>query len=252
MTNPLIIITNVQKSYPKKEERKSARVLEDINFSIYRGEFLALLGPSGCGKSTLLRILAGFDTPSSGAVSYEPGFDRAKINFVFQNFGILPWLSVFQNVELGLIGREIPQQRRVREVDAMLEQLTLLPFKNHYPHELSGGMKQRVGLARAFVTKPEIIFLDEPFSELDFYTAKTLREVLLSMWREHGTTVVMVSHYIEEAVSMADRIAVFSPGPGTIAKIFDNTLPRPRDTRASAFFTVEDTIISEFKSSKQM
>lgn len=247
MTQPLLTITDVRKSYPKKEGRKGLHALENINLSIQRGEFLVLLGPSGCGKSTLLRILAGFDAPSFGRVSYAPGFDKTKINFVFQNFGILPWLSVFKNVELGLIGRAIPERQRVRAVDAILEKLTLLPFKNHAPHELSGGMKQRVGLARAFVTQPEIIFLDEPFSELDFYTAKTLREVLLSMRQEHGTTVVMVSHHIEEAIVMADRIAVFSPRPGTIAKIFDNTLPRPRNTRTTAFFTEEDKIINEFK-----
>ncbi len=252
MTQPLITITDLKKVYPKKDGRRAMHVLDTINLSIHRGEFLVLLGPSGSGKSTLLRIIAGFDEQSSGTVSYASRFDKTKINFVFQNFGILPWLSVFKNVELGLIGRSIPEKQRIRDVDMILEKLTLLPFKNHYPHELSGGMKQRVGLARAFVTKPEIIFLDEPFSELDFYTAQTLREVLLSMWREHGTTVVMVSHYIEEAVAMADRIAVFSQRPGTIAKIFENPLPRPRDPRGASFFTEEDKIINEFKVLRHM
>jgi ABC-type nitrate/sulfonate/bicarbonate transport system ATPase subunit len=252
MSHALIEIRDVGKIYPKKEGRRAVHVLEHVDLSIRAGEFLVLLGPSGCGKSTLLRILAGFDTHFSGAVSYDPGFDKTKSNFVFQNFGILPWLSVFENVALGLIGRGMPAHVRARETDALLEQLGLSPFKDRYPHELSGGMKQRVGLARAFVTKPEIIFLDEPFSELDFYTAKTLRELLLSMWQKHKTTVVMVSHYIEEAVSMADRIAVFSQRPGTITKIFDNTLGRPRDSRSPSFFKHEDAVIAQFEALKQM
>ena len=252
MKTPLITIKNLRKAYPKKEGKRAMHVLEAVDLSVHKGEFLVLLGPSGCGKSTLLRILAGFDTQFSGTVSYDPAFDKTNINFVFQNFGILPWLSVFKNVELGLIGRDIPVHERTRTVDAILEKLTLLPFKHHYPHELSGGMKQRVGLARAFVTKAEIIFLDEPFSELDFYTAKTLRDVLVDMWREHGTTVVMVSHYIEEAVAMADRIAVFSARPGTIAKIFNNDLARPRDPRSPIFFSEEDKIINEFKALRHM
>ncbi len=252
MNKILLTVSDLTKIHPKKTGRRALHVLDGVNLSVHRGEFLVLLGPSGCGKSTLLRIMAGFDEPTSGSVSFDPGFDRSKINFVFQNFGILPWLTVFKNVELGLIGRDIPEHQRIRDVDAILDKLSLLPFKDHYPHELSGGMKQRVGLARAFVTKPEIIFLDEPFSELDFYTAHTLREVLLSMWREEGTTVVMVSHYIEEAVTLADRIAVFSHRPGTIVKIFENPLGRPRDSRGTSFFMQEDKIISEFKSLKHM
>lgn len=211
------------------------------------GEFLILLGPSGCGKSTLLRIIAGFDEQTSGEVIYEPNFDMANINFVFQNFGILPWLTIYKNVEMGLIGRSINKHERAHEVESMLGKLSLLPFKDRYPHELSGGMKQRVGLARAFITKPKIIFLDEPFSELDFFTAHTLREILLSMWREQGTTVVMVSHYIQEAVTMADRIAIFSNRPSSISKVMENPLGRPRDPRGNSVYMMEDKIIAEFK-----
>ncbi len=252
MSKEIITIKNVTKAYPKKDGHRRVEVLRDIHLEVNKGEFLVLLGPSGCGKSTLLRILAGFDMPTSGTITYAKDFDRTNMNFVFQNFGLLPWLSVFQNVELGLIGRGVPEHKRLHFVDAMLDKLGLIAFRDHYPHEISGGMKQRVGLARAFVTKPEIIFLDEPFSELDFFTAKTLREVLLDIWKEQGTTVVMVSHYIEEAVELADRIAVFSNRPSTIAVCFDNTLSRPRDSRSKEFFAEEDKIISEFKSLKHI
>lgn len=252
MKKELITITDVTKSYPKKEGRRALHVLDKVTLSVHEGEFLVLLGPSGCGKSTLLRIIAGFEKQTSGTVTYAQDFDPKNVNFVFQNFGLLPWLSVFKNVELGLIGRKVPKHERVRDVDTILEKLGLLAFKNHFPHELSGGMKQRVGLARAFVTKPAIIFLDEPFSELDFFTAHTLRELLLAMWKEHGTTVVMVSHYIEEAVLMADRIVVFSNRPSTVAKSFDNALPRPRDPRGTNFFAEEDKVINEFKLLKHM
>ncbi|MHB1316789.1 MAG: ABC transporter ATP-binding protein [Minisyncoccota bacterium] len=247
MNKQLITVKDLSKTYPKKEGRRAFHVLDNINLTIHKGEFLVLLGPSGCGKSTLLRILVGFDGYSSGKILFDNSINVDNINFVFQNFGLLPWLSVFKNVELGLIGRGVPEKERVHEVDIMLDKLGLLSFKNHYPHELSGGMKQRVGLARAFVTKPEIIFLDEPFSELDFFTVHTLRDLLLSVWKEQGTTVVMVSHYIEDAVIMADRIAVFSNRPSTIAKVFDNHLSRPRDSRSQEFFIEEDKIINEFK-----
>lgn len=250
MAKALITIKDLTKAYPKHEGKRRLEVLHDIHLTVHEGEFLVLLGPSGCGKSTLLRIIAGFDQPTSGSVTFAEGFDRTHINFVFQNFGILPWLSVFQNVELGLIGRGMAEHTRLHEVDKILDKLGLLAFRDHRPHELSGGMKQRVGLARAFVTKPEIIFLDEPFSELDFFTAKSLREVLLDMWKEQGTTVVMVSHYIEEAVTLADRIAVFSNRPSTIASTFENTMSRPRDSRSAEFFREEDKIIKEFESQK--
>lgn len=246
MQSPIITIKSLSKIFPKKEGERRVSVLHDINLEIHQGEFLILLGPSGCGKSTLLRIVAGLEKQTAGHVIYKEGFDPKRINFVFQNFGILPWLTVFQNVELGLIGRCVPSHERVRDIDTILGQLGLTAFKDRFPHELSGGMRQRVGLARAFVTKPEVIFLDEPFSELDFFTARTLRELLLEMWKVHGTTVIMVSHYIDEAVILSDRIAVFSNRPSTIVNVIENTLPRPREYRSKPFFDLEDSVLSQF------
>ena len=247
MSEPIITVKNVSKTYPRMEGRHMTDVFHSIDLSINKGEFLVLLGPSGCGKSTLLRIIAGLDTQTHGEIEYSIDFNPKNISFVFQNFGILPWLTVFQNVELGLIGRGVSPHERIKDVDAMLHKLGLFSFKDNKPHELSGGMRQRVGLARAFVTKPEVIFLDEPFSELDFFTAKNLREILIDLWQETGSTVVMVSHYIEEAVSLADRIAVFSDRPSKIISIIKNDLNRPRDHRSKEFFDKTDEILGHFE-----
>jgi NitT/TauT family transport system ATP-binding protein len=247
MHAPIITIQNVSKTYPRKEGSRRVEVFKDVNLSIHKGEFLVLLGPSGCGKSTLLRIISKLDHASTGFIGYSKDFSFDRISFVFQNFGILPWLTVFQNVELNLIGRNVPVAERAKRIKIILEQFGLHSARDRFPHELSGGMKQRVGLARAFVTNPDVIFLDEPFSELDFFTATTLRNLLLDLWTKQGTTVVMVSHYIDEAVTLADRIAIFSDRPGTIKVVVKNELARPRVQRSPEFFKMEDEALQHFK-----
>lgn len=246
MSEPIITIKNLDKIYPKKEDGRRVEVFHDIDLTVHKGEFLVLLGPSGCGKSTFLRILAGLDEKTHGEITYGPDFNFNKISFVFQNFGILPWLSVFQNVELNLIGRGVEEHERAKTVDAMLHKLGLFAFRDNRPHDLSGGMKQRVGLARAFVTRPEVIFLDEPFSELDFFTAESLRNTLLDLWKETGCTIVMVSHYIDEAVHLSDRIEVFSDRPSKIIASIKDELPRPRDYRSGPFFAKVDEVLAHF------
>jgi NitT/TauT family transport system ATP-binding protein len=247
MSHPLINIKNITKIFPKKEGLRRVEVLEDITLSIHKGEFLVLLGPSGSGKSTLLRIIAGLLKPSDGTIEYSADFNIKNISFVFQDFGILPWLTVFENVELNLIEKNIHQNERTRQVNHILEKFGLHVFKNHYPHELSGGMKQRVGLARAFVSKPAVIFLDEPFSELDFITAENLRQTLLDLWQEMKTTVVMVSHNIDEAVTLADRIVLFSDRPSRLKQTIINHLARPRIARSPEFFALEDEVKEHFR-----
>ena len=247
MNTPIITVRNLNKIYPKKLGRRRVEVFRDVELTVHQGEFLVLLGPSGCGKSTLLRIISKLDTATSGIVAYGKDFSFEKISFVFQNFGILPWLTVAQNVELNLIGRKVASVERTKRVKEILEQFGLHAFKDNFPHELSGGMRQRVGLARAFVSKPSVIFLDEPFSELDFFTATTLRNILLDLWKAEGTTVVMVSHYIDEAVMLADRIAIFSDRPSSIKAVVKNELPRPRNPRSEEFFKLEDEILAHFK-----
>lgn len=246
MSEPLITIKNLGKTYPRKEGRHRLDVFQDIDLTIHKGEFLVLLGPSGCGKSTFLRILAGLDEKTHGEIGYGPDFDFSKISFVFQNFGVLPWLTVFQNIEINLIGHNVEHSERIKIINDMLHTFGLFGFKDSYPHELSGGMKQRVGLARAFAIRPEIIFLDEPFSELDFFTAENLRNLILSIWKEKGSTVVMVSHYIDEAVHMADRIEIFSDRPSKIVASVKNDLSRPRDYRSAPFFAKVDEVLKHF------
>jgi NitT/TauT family transport system ATP-binding protein len=247
--NVLISAKNVSWSYKKQYGRPGTHVLEKVSLDVRKGEFLVLLGPSGCGKSTFLRILAGLDRPLKGKVSYTSDLSPEECNFVFQDFALLPWLSALQNIELGLVGRHVGREERTLRAHEMLKRAGLSRYAAHRPHELSGGQEQRVGLARAFATRPAVVFLDEPFSELDFYTAKSLRAELLSFKEENHATIVMVSHYIEEAASLADRIIVFSGRPGTIAGTIVNDAPRPRRERTPAFFAVEDKIRSLFSAS---
>ena len=243
----IIKIENLEKKY-LVDGTKNILVLNGINLNIHEGEFLILLGPSGCGKSTFLRILAGLDTQTNGKIFHEKGYGNKDISFVFQNFGVLPWLTVEKNISLNLIGKNVSPAKIEKQVSEIISVFGLTAFRHRYPHELSGGMKQRVGLARAFVSNPKIIFLDEPFSELDFFTSKELRDVLTTMWQNYQTTVVMVSHYVDEAVSLGDRIAVFSDRPSKIITIVKNDLERPRNPRSKEFFIVEDEVIDLLKS----
>jgi NitT/TauT family transport system ATP-binding protein len=237
-----ITVTNLFKTFPTSEGRRSTPVLADVSFRVDEGSLFVLVGPSGSGKSTLLRILSGLEAPTKGSVSRGDSKPE-DISFVFQQFALLPWLSVFQNIELPLIARQIPHKERASRIMAELRRLGLADFAHALPRNLSGGMRQRVGIARAFVTDPKIIFMDEPFSELDSFTAMELREELLTMWRERRPTIVMVTHNVGEAIELADTIAVLSPRPSTIEKVFHNTLSRPRNPRSQAFWDLEDRIV---------
>ena len=236
-----ISVTHVHKSFPQGHRRR-LEVLKDINLEIALGEFFVLLGPSGSGKSTLLRMISGLDTQTSGTVAFAEGLTRKDIAFVFQQFGLLPWLSVEDNIKMNLVGRHVPEDEQHDKTKKVIEEFGLSKFTHHMPHELSGGMRQRVGLARAFVTEPKIIFLDEPFSELDFFTAAELRKELLALWQKTACTIVMVSHNIAEAIELADRIAVFTARPGEVKEIIHNPLTRPRHARAPEFFAMEDRL----------
>lgn len=222
----LLEVRNVSKTY--EAEDKSTRgghpplVLDNVDVQICAGEFVALLGPSGCGKSTLLRILAGLLQPSSGQVLFK-GIPQHRPNphvaIVFQSFALFPWLTVLQNVELGLQAQELTRTQRLKRALAAIDVIGLDGFEDAYPKELSGGMRQRVGFARALVVEPELLFMDEPFSALDVLTAANLRKELLGLWRAQSMptrAIVMVTHNIDEAVTMADRILVLGANPGHI------------------------------------
>ncbi|MGQ9477179.1 MAG: ABC transporter ATP-binding protein [Candidatus Bipolaricaulia bacterium] len=224
--------------------------LEEVSLVVEAEEFIALVGPSGCGKSTLLRIMAGLIAPTSGRVLLE-GRALNGVNYetalVFQSFALLPWLTVQANVELGLEARGLPPEERRRKTSFYIDKVGLEGYEEAYPRELSGGMKQRVGLARALAVEPKILLMDEPFSSLDALTAISLRELVLDLWADPQVPVaacVMVTHLIDEAVELADRVIVLSARPGRIVEEVRVELPRPRDKRAEAFNGYIDRIFS--------
>ncbi|MDD5050141.1 MAG: ABC transporter ATP-binding protein [Candidatus Pacebacteria bacterium] len=238
----ILHLKNVAKTF-RDEHRKEARILTDINLEIKEGEIFSFLGASGSGKSTLLRLMSGLDKEFTGEIVWAPSANPKECGFVFQQFALLPWLTVHQNIELWLISRNIPLAERERRVKKELQVMKLERAGHLYPHELSGGMKQRVGIARALVIEPKIIFMDEAFSELDSYTAQTLRQELLNIWQERKMTIVMVTHILEEALELADRIAVLtSDHPSTISHVMENSLSRPRQKRSPEFFAHEDKL----------
>lgn len=225
-------IKNIKKSFSNKFEQ--VIVLDNLSFNIQSGEFLSILGPSGCGKSTLLRLLAGFDKPDGGNILLE-GSEKSKpgINsiMVFQDFNqLFPWKTVMQNVMFGLEVNKLGGTKVERVAMAMtyLEMVKLKDFSEYYPHQLSGGMKQRAALARALALNPELLLMDEPFGSLDAQARMELQTMLLELWGVSGTTIVFVTHDISEALTLSDRILIMSRNSKGIKKIVHNTLPRPR------------------------
>ncbi|MFS0576889.1 ABC transporter ATP-binding protein [Sporosarcina sp. 179-K 3D1 HS] len=224
---PKIEIRNLTKAFYKKQG--SVTALDNINLTIDEGEFVCLVGPSGCGKTTLLRILAGLENPSIGDFSIATaGEDRPLQSMVFQERGIIPWLTVEENVAFGLKMRHLPKKLIRERTDYYLKKTGLQKFSSLYPKELSGGMKQRVSIARAFANDPEILLMDEPFAALDEQNKFILQEELLSIWAETGKTVLFITHSIDEALLLSDRILLMSSQPGRIVEEIKIDLPRPR------------------------
>ena len=222
-------------------------VLDDVNLELTQGEIVGLLGRSGSGKSTLLRSIAGLIRPSEGISRLVPAPDvpDPSVAMVFQTFALFPWLTVLENVELGLEAQKVPTAQARKRALAAIDLIGLDGFENAYPKELSGGMRQRVGLARALVVDPSLLLMDEPFSALDVLTAETLRTDLLDLWAEGKVpikSILIVTHNIEEAVLMCDRILVFSSNPGRVVSEIKVDLPQPRDRLDPAFRTLVDDI----------
>jgi NitT/TauT family transport system ATP-binding protein len=224
------------------------RVVEDIDLSVRSNEVIALLGPSGCGKSTILRVLAGLLQPSQGQVLYhnEPlvGLNPG-VSFVFQSFALFPWMTVTENIAAVLRAASWDPTTLDKRTESIIKTVGLSGFEEAYPRELSGGMKQRVGIARALSVDPEMLFMDEPFSQVDALTAETLRAEVIDLWAtkdKNPLSIVMVSHDIKEVVFMADRIVVMGTNPGRVRTLFDNKLPRPRHYRDTAFLEMVDRL----------
>ena len=245
----LVEIQSITKQF-NRSDAAPVPVIENVCFKMVEGEIVALLGKTGSGKSTLLRIIAGLSAPTSGKVFYrgEPVLGPVPgISMVFQSFALMPWLTVLENVELGMealgISRSLRRERALHAIDI----IGMDGFESAYPKELSGGMRQRVGVARALVMKPDLLLMDEPFSSLDVLTAETLRNDVLELWQEsHMKGILFVTHNIEEAVLMADRILIFGSNPGNIVGELAVNLPHPRDTREQQK-SVQDLIYEVYR-----
>jgi NitT/TauT family transport system ATP-binding protein len=244
---PIIEACKLEKFYPQPDGNR-IQVISPTDLAVYPGQIITLLGPSGCGKSTMLRMLTGLSPTSGGSVYWhgQPVRDESpNVSIVFQSFALFPWLTVIENVEAPLEARGIAEVERRKRALRIIDAVGLDGFESAYPKELSGGMKQRVGVARALVVEPEVLFMDEPFSALDVLTAETLRGELLELWlgkKIPTRAIFIVTHNIEEAVILADRIIVLGRNPAHIHAEFSVDLPHPRDRKASRFVELVDLI----------
>jgi NitT/TauT family transport system ATP-binding protein len=238
-----VVVRGIEKTFAGPPP---VRVLEPVDLEVREGEFVCLLGPSGCGKSTFLQIVAGFIKPSGGSVTIDgravTGPDRKRI-FVFQERGVFPWLTVEENIGFGL--GDLPRDERAKRVADYVELVGLKGFERTYPHELSGGMKQRVEVARALAVDPDMLFLDEPFGALDSMTRLTMRAELLRIWQAKQKTIIFVTHDVEESVQLADRVVVMSSRPAKIQRIVEIDIPRPREISSARYLELRDGILDE-------
>ena len=233
---PMLQISDLYKSFAAI--KGTVEALRGINLTIAKGEFVCLLGASGCGKSTLLRIIAGFERATRGSVKVydvevdRPGPDRGM---VFQDYALFPWLTVRENINFGPKHRRMSVKETKKLTDRFLEMVGLGPFADRYPHQLSGGMKQRVAIARVLANDTDILLMDEPFGALDALTRSKLQEELIDIWRSTKLSVIFVTHSVEEAVLLADRVVIMSAGPGRVDCEIEINLPRPRDVSSPEF-----------------
>ena len=215
----------------ERGRKQQIAALQDFNLDIREGEFFTLLGPSGCGKSTFLNVLAGLARKTGGSISIDSqpasGINREQ-GVVFQGYALFPWRTVLQNIEVGLEIRKIPKRERRETAEQFLHLVGLAGFGQRYPHELSGGMRQRVAIARSLAYSPSLLLMDEPFAALDAQTREILQSELLRIWEQHKTTIVFITHSLDEAIYLSDRIAVMTHRPGRIKSVLDIALPRPR------------------------
>ena len=242
-----LLIREVKKSFPAPDDPLSRRqVLDGISFSLAAGELVSLIGPSGCGKSTLLRLIAGLDSPDSGdlLIGSEPiTCPNAERGLVFQDPNLFPWLTVRRNVQAGLVARGVLQEKK-DEVEAFMRLVGLETFANVYPHHLSGGMAQRAALARALINHPKILLLDEPLGALDAFTRMRMQDEVLRLWQARRTTMLLVTHDIDEAIYMSDRIMIMTPRPGRIERTIQVALTRPRQRDSQDFLRLRSDILN--------
>ena len=225
------------------------KLFDDVNLNIEDGEFVCLLGPSGCGKTTLLRLIAGLDQPTSGEVIADgevvkkPSGDRAVI---FQQYSLFPWLTVLENVMFGLnLKKDRTKEENLKAAERYLESVGLIDFKDSYPHELSGGMKQRVAIIRSLLNHSPILLMDEPFSALDMQNRHMLQEQLIGVWKRFKNTIVFVTHDVDEAIYLADKIVIMDKNPGKIKEVFDVDMPRLRKRESEEFIKIQEEVLDK-------
>jgi ABC-type nitrate/sulfonate/bicarbonate transport system ATPase subunit len=242
-----LIVRDVKKSFPATENPLSRRqVLDGISFSIAPGELVSLVGPSGCGKSTLLRLIAGLDSTDEGELLIGPDpitAPNAERGLVFQDPNLFPWLTVRRNIQAGLVARGVLHEKK-HEVDQFMRLVRLETFANVYPHHLSGGMAQRAALARALINHPKILLLDEPLGALDAFTRMRMQDEVLRLWQARGTTMLLVTHDIDEAIYMSDRIMIMTSRPGRIERTIAVRLARPRERDHKDFLRLRSDILN--------
>jgi NitT/TauT family transport system ATP-binding protein len=245
----ILEIRELKKAFPKKKGEMVA--IADFDLSVKEGEFVCILGPSGCGKTTILRIIAGLETQSSGRILLNgqeisgPGSDRGM---VFQEFALFPWRTVRRNVEFGLEMKGVPPEERRTRTQKFIDLVGLSGFEDYHPYQLSGGMKQRVGIARALANEPAILLMDEPFGALDAQTRNLMQKELLRIWSETKKTVVFITHSVDEAVFLADRIVVMTARPSSIGQIYEIKWDRPRDRGSPEFANLRKQILAQLES----
>jgi ABC-type nitrate/sulfonate/bicarbonate transport system ATPase subunit len=239
-------VVEVSKHFPTPDDSEGRTLaLDAVSLSISAGELVSVVGPSGCGKSTLLRLIAGLDSPNSGGLwvgSEAITGPSAERGLVFQDPNLFPWLTVRHNIEAGLVARGLLHEQR-NEVEAFMRLVGLETFAKAYPHHLSGGMAQRVALARALINHPKVLLLDEPLGALDAFTRMRMQDEVLRLWEARGTTTLLVTHDIDEAIYMSDRIVLMTPRPGQIERIIEIDLPRPRQRNSSEFLRLRGDIL---------
>lgn len=242
-TTPKILVRDLWMTFPGKEKDATISVLENINLEVREGEFVCIVGPSGCGKSTLLNIVGGFLSATAGTATVDgetvKGPDSRRV-FIFQENGVFPWLTVEDNIGFGLLKKSAEERRRI--VTHYIDMVGLVGFEKAYPRELSGGMRQRVEIARALAANPDVLYMDEPFGALDFLTRLRMRAELVQIWQREKKTVLFVTHDVEESVQLADRVVVMGRRPSTIRSIVEVPMPRPRDLDSPSYLSIRDEI----------
>ena len=246
-------IVGLGKSFENRKTAETVQVLDDIHYQVDDGRFVSIVGPSGCGKTTLLRIIAGLEKPSAGNLlldGREISYDVDRIGLVFQEYALFPWRTTLENVELGLEIMDVPKKQRRAEAMEYIRSFGLSDFENRYPHELSGGMQQRVAIARTLITDPKLVLMDEPFGSLDSQTRNNLQAFLLGLWRKKKVTIIFVTHNVDEAVFLSDEVLVFSKRPAGIVDRFEIMAPRPRDRTSTECNRMRKSILDALKAER--